>query len=816
MDESMAYSAQPQAPLPTMRYCKNVRNWSTEPSTGVSKQMRRLSCRPGRSKAWQQRFGAQSPTYDSVRMISAIRVNATQQNSWIDNFTATLTDPWTGGSGTLPTFYSPSSAGHDTINQSRQAIRKVIAFDDDLPYSVTVRCEPDGSEHNGEYHVFCRLNDTSPDQSVYAVEAKITATGGIGAWSTAQYRVNGGSWTNFTTSSGAFASGMAEAFNFRITMQGNTLSADIHPAADAAPTVIEPGVSVGAPHASNGSRFGYSLMKTVVNSNKVLVNYLIFDYYPGTVAADRNKLLLLTSAGGKLYVQQNSDQVTWDQVPGNLTLASDRELITVPYGPELFILDWSEPVAEGPNGTLSGTTLDDPTVSDWTTRVTDTANYIVEVTNGTGTVVNANYEIASVASGSVTLGSSAGTGTCYYRIVRSPKVYNGQANTLENLEASASSGNVPLGCSVGCEYLGSLVIANEDAVYFSAQANDDEDVLFGRNWSYASLALGEGAATVLFDVKSATALIPAINNDYLIIGTKNKIWVQRGYPGQQGSAKEIISTRIGIVSQKAWCHTDDGSIYFLSHNGLYRIPPGVPQEAFVQKVSRKKLPLRLHIPNADLLQAKAYLEFDKRYGGIWIHIDRPTQSAGSRMETFFYEIDTDSFYLDTYPVNMVTTCIAAIDELSPTDSSVYMGTSDGYIRAWRDDFFFDETSTQIATSALLGPFDLRAKDGTAVDLRIVDLRATVASNSGTWLLNVYPGNSAEQAYDAYVAGTSAMIASAGPFSPGRSHWSPVNTSCRVFYIEAKIATSSANALKHGAIEEIEVRVQPIGAEWIDV
>jgi len=111
-----------------------------------------------------------------------------------------------------------------------------------------------------------------------------------------------------------------------------------------------------------------------------------------------------------------------------------------------------------------------------------------------------------------------------------------------------------------------------------------------------------------------TAFIP-FSDDFHVFGAKGSLWVMRGDPAA-GGIIDAISYSVGIVGPKAWCQGPQGEFYFLSTDGLYRLPPGAT--ARPEPLSPGKIPeelVRLNPATHDIL-----LEWDDEQKGVHIYL----------------------------------------------------------------------------------------------------------------------------------------------------------------------------------------------------
>ena len=485
--------------------------------------------------------------------------------------------------------------------------------------------------------------------------------------------------------------------------------------------------------------------------------------------------MLVASANGNLFYE--SFYGTMTQVSTALTLRDDTQLTSAQDGQMLYIADYGDVISKGTGGSITTGVLTDGS-KNWETLGLTNSNivdYVVVITVGTPDTVEGTYKITSVATTSLTLTSGPASGSAInYRIERAPKVYDPLLNTLSILTATA--GEVPTGCPLICRYLDRIVLAGAEVaphVWYMAHVSDPTD------WDYNKSSTGDVASAVSGTASNAgvpgesiTALI-AHSDDYLIIGCRNSLWKMIGDPANGGNLVNL-SHAIGIVGPKAWCLMPDGSLLFLSMDGIYILD--AIGDAYPVSVSRENLPTEFS--NFDPDKDVVSMEYDIKSGGVHIFIT-PLYSDTS---LHFY-LDTGSDTSKTYGILSTTsrrtfwpftliadhepTATCTLQSTTIEESGVILGSRDGFLRKFS---YLSDTDCGnfINSYVVIGPVGLNKDNliGTVLNMTAVlgdeggdvswslkpsltfeDSITSDASDSGTWSagLNatVYPACSGQ-------------------------------------------------------------------------
>lgn len=334
----------------------------------------------------------------------------------------------------------------------------------------------------------------------------------------------------------------------------------------------------------------------------------------------------------------------------------------------------------------------------------------------------------------------------------------------ENMPAAPASGarkhpgHPPLGCK--------LVAAWRDRLVWAAPQYEEHNWFMSangtpRDYDYADALEGEQGAAVAGrpgEVNAIsdniTALIP-INNDYLVLGCRNSIYVMRGDPAF-GGGMDNLSREIGVVDRNAWCRGPNGEVYVLSEHGLYAINPG---GGAPQPMSHELLPDELRNINTEI--ANVTLECDVEDMGIWIFV---TYDTGFSSRHWYFETDTGAFW----PVRFVNAghepwCANRLRPRRPSvfsEAPVVLGCKDGAIRQFHPWYIYDQNRS-IEAFVEYGPMRMWNGDHDGI---LAELSAVVAADSVNVSWSARGGNSPEAA-----ANAAALAIHSGTWTAGRNY-----------------------------------------------
>jgi hypothetical protein len=318
-----------------------------------------------------------------------------------------------------------------------------------------------------------------------------------------------------------------------------------------------------------------------------------------------------------------------------------------------------------------------------------------------------------------------------------PKLYNHDTTTYGTWTATGGKGSVPAGCRLICHWANRIVMAGDpDAphLWYMGRIGDPYDWLFAAD--------DDGSPVAGTDIEGGqisepiTSLIPH-NRACIIFGCANSLTVLRNNP-VAGGTMELISHVVGPVNPTAWCKTADDWTYFLTRDGLYRMPPGCGTTP--TSISREIIPGSLL--SLDGIADKVYMEYDVRFRCIHIYV------IGTHAQAFHYfpylgsreDLGKAGAFC---PVTAPDTSILAIGRFDPIEdtdkSGVLIGTS-GYLKR------LDRTAALGGASlafAKFNPFKLSSTLGEKAKIMRVMLKFGDNSNDASATIDLYAAGSGE-------------------------------------------------------------------------
>ena len=440
---------------------------------------------------------------------------------------------------------------------------------------------------------------------------------------------------------------------------------------------------------------------------------------------------LFASANGTAYRSELPG--LYSSISSSLKLASDRNLQAVGYQQRLYIADYTE-AANGTAGVISGSTLDDANVSDWSALGINTDDFLVEISSHDAGGTNGIYSIDSIAAGALTLASAPGDGNCTYRVCRGPKIITpGATNTLTAM--SASTGTLPIDCPLIAVYLDCLVLAgapNSPHQWYMSRQGDVDDFDYSQTDAQAAVSGANGEAG---QVAEPLTCLAAWSDAYLLMGGTNSLSIMAGHPGYGGSIRTLSHT-VGVIDKQAWAFTPDGEFVFLSRSGVYVLPPG--GNAHPQPLSIEKLPKELL--NIDPNSNTVTMFYDNVNRGIHLFV---TKSDGTANTHWFIDWRTKSFWPQSYQSDHEPTALLYYSSDLADETALLMGGRDGYVRI-PDADRGDDTGSTIASHFDMGPIRLGAGNTGLISR----LRATLDTSSGAVDWELRTGDGPEEAFDA--------------------------------------------------------------------
>jgi len=448
--------------------------------------------------------------------------------------------------------------------------------------------------------------------------------------------------------------------------------------------------------------------------------------------------------GGGLYFYGTVDDAGLLETEDEEYIATDEFAFTGqrtsahPYQGVLVVPGTGEVIAEGTGRLRFGIFTGDD-IADWNALGVDTMRHLLEIQPLRGSSVRqASYVIKFDNVSELYVDSGTNRGRCSFRIVDGPKAIDASSKSVRPLNASI--GNIPIGAELVSTYLDRLVFVDGRVWYMSRQGDPTD-------WDYGADVgdRGRAVAGVTSDAGQPGDEIIALasrGNDYLVMFARQTTWVMRGDPAA-GGVLFNISRNYGCVDSYAFCHGDEGEIYFLSKEGLCVLADGVGSRP--TPISSEALPNELR--NFDASTTLVSLAFDVRYRGVWIFL---TPKDGSQGRHWWYSKLANSFWPIQFASSTMQPTAATVHSSSPAAGSVVtIGDASGVIRQAIPGS--GDGATLVDSNIILGPY-LTAGSAYQQGL-LTRLVAMFGPDSGV-ALDVFAGDSPDQARLAAIDGGS--------------------------------------------------------------
>lgn len=316
--------------------------------------------------------------------------------------------------------------------------------------------------------------------------------------------------------------------------------------------------------------------------------------------------------------------------------------------------------------------------------------------------------------------------------------------------SNAGGGVAPTNCGIVGHHESRLWLmgdtANSQTVYVSAI--DDPT-----NWNYA--VTDDPSAAFVFTVDEPPTAFTSHTLNCGLVGCVDSLVAIRGNPNEGGEI-DIISHFVGPVSQAACTHDSTGAFWFLSRDGLYRVPPGCGDQ--VTSISREALPNDLVALNPGTASTYCSLSYDPRFRQLLICVNQ-TGTANDFFWTFDLQRPGGGWWQHTFATALqlgVTLKSASTD----AKSALLAITAAGAVNQ------FDMASSEsIASHCIYEPIPL-GRPGLQGILHAV--QASIATGSSPVSATLHLGKTAELAVENAINSVTAFTFQ--DFPAGLSTW----------------------------------------------
>lgn len=323
---------------------------------------------------------------------------------------------------------------------------------------------------------------------------------------------------------------------------------------------------------------------------------------------------------------------------------------------------------------------------------------------------------------------------------------------------TATTPSAPENQPLVCVYRDRVFLTGENHLWYASRQGSHYDWNFGDDMEDTGRAV---AGQLSFSGKigdTPIALIP-LDDQNLVFACSNSLWVLQGDPGE-GNIRRI-SSEIGIVSPTAWAKNGEGTMLFLSNDGLYIWKAGSRQVP--ERFSEERLPGILRNPD---IEKKILMAYDPVGRGFHLFI---TPSTGNGLH-FWLTLSPPAIW----PVKFgdeghQPVCVARLEQGGLAE--IVLGCADGHLRKFNPASIADDGTT-LNSHVLIGPVFL-APDDTR-DALFNEIHGILLSGNVVWRLFVDStaegvANKAQLALNEIVAGeTPSAVAASGAWSAGRN------------------------------------------------
>lgn len=263
-------------------------------------------------------------------------------------------------------------------------------------------------------------------------------------------------------------------------------------------------------------------------------------------------------------------------------------------------------------------------------------------------------------------------------------------------------GEMPALATVVSRFRGRVVLSGNSTVPHSwdmTRQDNPFDLLFLEE-DAASAVLGQNAA--IGQIGDVVVSLMPYNDDYLIYGCSNSVWILAGDPAGGGSLDPMNETT-GIMGRDAWAKDGDGNTYIVGTDGIYRVAKNLSS---FENITMAKIPTIIEDLGLDADKQIVTIGYDGRQHGLVIGVT--TREDGSN-ENFWYDLRTNGFFPESYPEEFSLFSQFYYKADNPEYKRLVVGCNDGLIRTF-DTAVKNDEGTAIDSYVVLGPKPLSTDD----------------------------------------------------------------------------------------------------------
>jgi hypothetical protein len=420
------------------------------------------------------------------------------------------------------------------------------------------------------------------------------------------------------------------------------------------------------------------------------------------------------------------------------------------------------------------------TASGGTYTSTDGANWTEYITTAPGS------DFASCDVYLQNLFQATGAGACRYVAL------TGAAGAGTAIGSHPSvAGTPPTNCGVVCAHLDRLWLAGDTSnphVLYASRIAQFYDWDYAQDYGGAQAWASSGAEGG--QISEPIVGLTSHTRDCLICHCTDSCFAVRGNPITGEVAR--VSHYVGALSQSAWTHDSAGNLWFMSRDGLYRIPAGCGDQ--LTSISREALPDDLVAINPGDSGTYCSVSYDPRQRCLWIFVDK----SGSDNDVFWsfdLQAPGGGWWQHTFS-NGPLRLGATLKSASTADKSALIA-----LNASGTAYQFDRDSTESFSShCVYGPFQL---GGAGTEGMLHAVQSSLGSGSSPLSWTAHGGATGEAAVSNAIAGTARFTGSDWP--AGLSSWQ--NPRMRDAYGCIKVFGTTTDRWSQ---ENIDAQLMPLG------
>lgn len=443
-----------------------------------------------------------------------------------------------------------------------------------------------------------------------------------------------------------------------------------------------------------------------------------------------NRSTLIAAAGGRFYRCDDADGIFESSTAHvNPNIAQIQSAVVLQ---RLFFADYRDRRIYLTDATVAGNRITSPSISDWTEYEIDTAQEVVYV-QGSNDAGEESYfwHITEVMPGYIQIERELSNGRRTVIVDRYIRHFDPRSG-VEWHASTPQKGMFPFGCPLMCNYRNRLVCAGPDHMWYMSRQDDPFDWDYGANFKDLQRAVAGTSGSTGEVGEPITALIPH-TDDTLLFGCAHSIWALRGDPTYGGQI-DSLSREVGPISANAWCKMADGSILFLSRDGVYQVNPGGYN--YPVAISRDRLPRDL--VDVDATNNVVTMAFDTQARGVHLCVTPLNGTVGTQ---WWLDWETKSYWPFDVPAAMQPHVILSYAPDRAAERRTMYGGRDSGIRYFADGQLTDD-GTPFGSYVDYGPIRLgvAGADGLLAELSVV-----LDEGSGPLYWEVFEGDTAELA-----------------------------------------------------------------------